>query len=84
MSGRDLLTTTHVHPGLEDVVLFVYSDRVGVHCTPDAYDKLMPLMGLWGAGTEVLCCTREELEDPDDQENFKIHAFVSLMKGAPR
>ena len=65
----------------EDLVVVIYPDHVAVHCTPESYDKLLPIFSLWGSGTRIHCCTEKEMEDPDDQEAFKISSFVTMMAG---
>ena len=70
--------------GLDEVMMVISATGVGLYCTPPwkpAFEKLLSRV----EGARILCRAAGEFgEEADEDEIFKIHAFLELTKGIKR
>ncbi|KAE8888984.1 hypothetical protein PF003_g26977 [Phytophthora fragariae] len=82
-SGQELLGEQVIrqeHERLEDVILLICPQRVSVFYSSesDAAVKVLPVISKWRHVTEYVV---HDGMEPDEQEERKISAFKSMMKG---
>ena len=78
-SGNELLDSSIGDEDLEDSVLIIEHERVGLYCNYRVYERVRALITLWH-GLRVHVLTEQMLEDADIAEQFKVDAFISMTE----
>lgn len=65
---------------LEDVVVLVKAASVHVYCNPLNYPYLLRYIAHW-RNLQLHCLNKEEYDDNERAEEFKITSFISMVQG---
>ncbi|XP_028251377.1 dynein axonemal assembly factor 9 [Parambassis ranga] len=64
---------------LDDVILLIKAECVHLYCNPLNFSYLLPYVSHW-RNLHLYCMTKEEYDDEEAAEEFKISSFVTMVQ----